>query len=58
LFTYDLTRNRRGQFALNWKLDAKALDAVWNGLSEPIKVTMKYSRSERNFSTDWRGRQG
>ena len=36
-------------------LDAKALDAVWNGLSEPIKVTMKYSRSERNFTTEWRG---
>ncbi|MGQ0635590.1 MAG: IS1634 family transposase [Planctomycetaceae bacterium] len=26
LFTYDLTRNRRGQFALSWKLDAKALE--------------------------------
>ena len=36
-------------------LDAKALDAVWNGLSEPIKVTMKYSRSERTFTTEWRG---
>ena len=37
------------------KLDEKALDAVWNGLSEPIKVTMKYSRSDRTFTTDWRG---
>jgi excinuclease ABC subunit A len=37
------------------ELNEKALDAVWNGLSEPIKVTMKYSRSERTFSTDWRG---
>ena len=36
-------------------LDAKGLDAVWNGLSEPIKVTMKYSRSERTFTTEWRG---
>ena len=36
-------------------LDEKALDAVWNGLSEPIKVTMKYSRSERTFTTEWRG---
>ncbi len=36
-------------------LDSKGLDAVWNGLSEPIKVTMKYSRSERTFTTEWRG---
>ena len=36
-------------------LDAKGKDAVWNGLSEPIKVTMKYSRSERTFTTEWRG---
>jgi transposase len=26
LFIYELTRNRRGQFALSWKLDAKALE--------------------------------
>lgn len=31
------------------------LDAVWNGLKEPIQVTMKYSRSERSFQTEWRG---
>ena len=36
-------------------LDEKGLDAVWNGLKEPIKVTMKYSRSERTFTTEWRG---
>ena len=37
------------------ELSEKALDAVWNGVSEPIKVTMKYSRSERTFTTEWRG---
>ncbi|HWD39995.1 MAG TPA: IS1634 family transposase [Fimbriimonas sp.] len=26
LFTYDLTRDRRGQFVLSWKLEAKALE--------------------------------
>ena len=36
-------------------LDDKALDAVWNGVKEPIKVTMKYSRSDRTFTTEWRG---
>ena len=36
-------------------LDEKGMDAVWNGLREPIKVTMKYSRSERTFTTEWRG---
>ena len=36
-------------------LDEKGMDAVWNGLKEPIKVTMKYSRSERTFTTEWRG---
>ena len=36
-------------------LDEKGMEAVWNGLKEPIKVTMKYSRSERTFTTEWRG---
>ncbi len=37
------------------ELSPEALDAVWNGLSQPIKVTMKYARSERTFTTEWRG---
>jgi len=37
------------------ELSPEALDAVWNGLTQPIKVTMKYARSERTFTTEWRG---
>ena len=29
--------------------------AVWNGLSEPISVEMKYARTTRTFKTEWRG---
>lgn len=31
------------------------MDAVWNGIAEPITVVMKYARSERSFKTEWRG---
>jgi excinuclease ABC subunit A len=31
------------------------MDAVWNGLSQPIKVVMKYSKSERTFTSQWNG---
>jgi excinuclease ABC subunit A len=33
----------------------EGLHAVWHGLSEPIKVVMKYSRGERTFSSQWNG---
>lgn len=31
------------------------LDAIWNGLEEPIKVVMKGTRGERSFTTQWQG---
>jgi excinuclease ABC subunit A len=31
------------------------MDAVWNGLPKPIEVKMKYGRSERKFTSEWRG---
>jgi len=31
------------------------LQAVWNGLEEPVLVTMRYARSERKFNTKWDG---
>ncbi|MDX2065374.1 MAG: excinuclease ABC subunit UvrA [Fimbriimonadaceae bacterium] len=31
------------------------MDAVWNGLDHPIVVAMKYGKSERTFTTEWRG---
>jgi excinuclease ABC subunit A len=37
------------------KLSPEQLDAVWNGLEEPVAVTMKYSRSSRTFKTKWEG---
>ena len=36
-------------------LSPEALDAVWNGLSEPITVHMKYSRGVRTFQSNWDG---
>jgi len=33
----------------------EGMKAVWYGLSEPISVRMRYSRSERTFKTEWRG---
>jgi excinuclease ABC subunit A len=36
-------------------IPAAGLDAVWNGLPEPIDVVMKYSRGERKFKTEWKG---
>lgn len=37
------------------QIPQEGLDAVWNGLEEPITVVMKYARSERSFKTEWRG---
>jgi excinuclease ABC subunit A len=37
------------------EIPPEAMDAVWNGLDEPISVKMKYGRSERNFQTQWKG---
>jgi excinuclease ABC subunit A len=31
------------------------MDAVWNGLPNPITVVMRYSRSERSFKSQWAG---
>jgi excinuclease ABC subunit A len=31
------------------------MEAVWNGLPNPITVVMKYSRGQRSFSTKWDG---
>jgi excinuclease ABC subunit A len=37
------------------KLSEKALEAVWNGVKDPVTVVMRYGRSERKFSTKWEG---
>jgi excinuclease ABC subunit A len=37
------------------EIPASGLDAVWRGLAEPIRVVMKYARSERTFTTQWNG---
>ncbi len=37
------------------QIPAEGMDAVWNGLSKPIDVRMKYGKSERSFQTEWRG---
>ncbi|MBX7134642.1 MAG: excinuclease ABC subunit UvrA [Fimbriimonadaceae bacterium] len=37
------------------KLDKKAMDAVWNGLEEPVTVFMRYGKTERKFQSKWDG---
>ncbi len=37
------------------EIPAEGMKAVWNGLSDPIQVVMKYSRGERTFNTQWNG---
>ncbi|MEI7576897.1 MAG: excinuclease ABC subunit UvrA [Armatimonadota bacterium] len=37
------------------QIPAEGMDAVWNGLPKPIEVKMKYGRSERKFTSEWRG---
>lgn len=37
------------------EIPAESMHAVWNGLSEPISVEMKYGRSTRTFQTEWKG---
>ena len=37
------------------ELDEEALDAVWNGLKEPVTVVMKYGKRERKFQSRWDG---
>jgi excinuclease ABC subunit A len=37
------------------KISAKHMEAIWNGLPEPVTVVMKYGKSERKFNTKWEG---
>jgi excinuclease ABC subunit A len=37
------------------QIPPEGMDAVWNGLPKPIEVKMKYGRSERKFTSEWRG---
>jgi excinuclease ABC subunit A len=37
------------------KLGPKEMDAVWNGLKDPVTVLMRYGKSERKFQTKWDG---
>lgn len=37
------------------EISEEGLKAVWYGLKDPIKVVMKYGRSERTFTHEWRG---
>ncbi len=37
------------------QIPEEGMHAVWYGLKEPIQVKMKYGKSERTFSTEWRG---
>lgn len=36
-------------------LTERELEAVWNGLEEPVQVVMRYARTERKFNTKWDG---
>ncbi len=36
-------------------IPAEKMDAVWNGLPNPIEVDMKYGKGTRTFTTEWRG---
>jgi excinuclease ABC subunit A len=36
-------------------ISSEHMDAVWNGLSEPITVEMSYGRTSRKFQTEWKG---
>jgi excinuclease ABC subunit A len=31
------------------------LDVIWNGLDQPVEVTMRYSKTVRTFKTKWEG---
>ncbi len=37
------------------EIPAEGMEAVWNGLPEPITVVMKYGSRERTFQTQWLG---
>lgn len=37
------------------ELSEEQLDAVWNGLPDPIKVTMRYGKTARTFNYTWEG---
>ena len=37
------------------KIPADKMEPVWNGLKQPINVTMAYGKGERTFKTEWRG---
>ncbi len=37
------------------ELSAEHLEAVWNGLDQPITVLMRYGKTERKFQTKWEG---
>ncbi len=37
------------------KIPQAGMEAVWNGLTEPIEVVMQWGRHERRFRTEWTG---
>lgn len=37
------------------QITEEGMNAVWNGLPNPIEVTMRYGRHERKFHTQWDG---
>jgi excinuclease ABC subunit A len=37
------------------QLSEEAMDAVWNGLPDPVLVSVRYARTERKFHTKWDG---
>ena len=37
------------------KMTPEQLDAVWNGLPSPVKVTMHYGKTARTFNYTWEG---
>lgn len=36
-------------------IPAEGMEAVWNGLPEPVTVFMKYGKTERKFQSQWNG---
>ncbi len=37
------------------ELSEEALDAVWNGLKEPVQITLRYGSRERRMTYTWEG---
>ncbi len=36
-------------------LSSEAMEVVWNGLDQPVRVRMNYGKTERSFETRWDG---